>query len=138
MQDDVELKLVTLAQAGDRGALEEIVRRTSRFLFAHLYYEVRDPHRAEDLLQETWLRAYASLDRLKNAPQLRGWLLTIARNVLTDDARYHGRRKRSGTQTGDPEILRLQADDGPSLEDPGEQLQPSRDRQQVHHDDERQ
>ena len=83
--------LVVQAQRGDRPAFEELVRRTSRLLYARLYLDTGDRHRAEDLLQETWLRAYRSLRRLNDPGTLRAWLLTIAQNVLTDDARSASR-----------------------------------------------
>jgi RNA polymerase sigma-70 factor (ECF subfamily) len=87
--------LVRKAQAGDRTAFEELVRRTSRLLFARLFLETGDTHRAEDLVQETWLRAYRSIKHLSNPATLRSWLLAIAQNMVTDQARAETRQKRS-------------------------------------------
>ncbi len=92
---ETDERLVQQAQQGDRGAFEEIVRRTSRLVFARLYLETGDAHRAEDLLQDTLLRAYHALYQLQDAATLRGWLLTIAQNVLTDAVRREARLKRS-------------------------------------------
>ncbi|MCI0379950.1 MAG: sigma-70 family RNA polymerase sigma factor [Gemmataceae bacterium] len=92
---ETEAALVQMAQGGDRGAFEEIVRRTSRLVFARLYLETGDTHRCEDLLQETLLRAFRSIQGLHDPGQLRGWLLTIAQNVLTDAARRDNRQKRT-------------------------------------------
>jgi RNA polymerase sigma-70 factor (ECF subfamily) len=92
---DTEVILVMKAQQGDRSAFEELVRRTSRLLFARLYLETGDTHRAEDLLQETLLLAYRSLHRLEEPGKLRAWLLTIAHNVLLDAARREARQKRA-------------------------------------------
>jgi RNA polymerase sigma-70 factor (ECF subfamily) len=86
--------LVRKAQAGERTAFEELVRRTSRLVFARLYLETGDSHRAEDLLQETWLRAYRALGKLHFPGNVRPWLLAIAQNVLTDQARAETRQKR--------------------------------------------
>ena len=60
---DNDLALVRTARAGDRGAFGELVRRTSRLVYARLYLETGDAHRAEDLLQETYLSAFRSLHR---------------------------------------------------------------------------
>src|SRR4051794_14535508 len=92
---ETDESLVLRAQGGDRGAFEELVRRTSRLLFARLYLETGDAHQAEDLLQETLLRAYHALAWLNDPATLRGWLLTIAHNVLTDAIRRESRRKRA-------------------------------------------
>jgi RNA polymerase sigma-70 factor (ECF subfamily) len=91
---DSEQQLVQKAQAGNREAFAELVRRTSRLIFARLYLETGDRDWSEDLVQETWLLAYRSLKRLENPGQLRPWLLKIAQNVLTDAIRRQGRQKR--------------------------------------------
>src|SRR5262245_37404688 len=87
--------LVKQARDGDRTAFEELVRRTSRLVFARLYLETGDVHRAEDLTQETLLLAFRSLGRLVHAAHFRTWLLTIAQNVLLDALRRDARRKRN-------------------------------------------
>ncbi len=92
---DCDKDLVLKAQAWDRLAFEELVRRTSRLVYARLYLETGDRHWAEDLLQETWLLAYRGLGRLKEAGSLRSWLLTIAQNVLAEAGRRQSRQKRS-------------------------------------------
>jgi len=91
---DNEATLVLKAQRGDRAAFEELVRRTSRLVFARLYLETGDAGRAEDLLQETLILAFRSLGKLSNPDKLRGWLLTIAQNVLIDSVRRDQRQKR--------------------------------------------
>jgi RNA polymerase sigma-70 factor, ECF subfamily len=102
---DTDEGLVVRAQRGDRAAFEEVVRRTSRLVFARLYLETGDAHFAEDLLQETLLRAYHALSRLNHPGTLRAWLLTIAHNVLTDAARRESRRKRAGPPRAAAETL---------------------------------
>ncbi|MFI5934983.1 sigma-70 family RNA polymerase sigma factor [Actinoplanes sp. NPDC051494] len=56
---------------------------------------VRDRHRAEDLVQETLLRAWRHIDHLDPEPgRTRSYLLTIARNVVTNAWRAEQRRPR--------------------------------------------
>ena len=88
--------LVKQARNGDQAAFEELVRRTSRLVFARLFLDTGNAHRAEDLLQETLLLAFRSLRKLENAALFRPWLLTIAHNVVIDDARRESRQKRVG------------------------------------------
>src|SRR5437588_9391457 len=97
---DAEINLVRSAQRGDRAAFEELVRRTSRLVFARLFLEVGDAHRAEDLLQETLLAAYRSLHELADPAGFRSWLLKIAQNVAIDAARREQRKKRAVPEGG--------------------------------------
>src|SRR5260370_1040121 len=92
---DAEEKLVKSARDGDLAAFEELVRRTSRLVFARLYLETGDTHRAEDLLQETLLQAFRSLRDLAEVRGFRPWLLKIAQNVAIDAARRDLRQKRA-------------------------------------------
>jgi RNA polymerase sigma-70 factor (ECF subfamily) len=92
---ETDTALVRRARDGDREAFEELVRRTSRLVFARLYLDAGDAHRAEDLLQETYLLAFRSLHRLADPAGFRAWLLTIAHSALVDAARRDARRKRT-------------------------------------------
>jgi len=92
---DADISLVKRAQAGDRAAFEELVRRTSRLVYARLYLETGDSHHAEDLLQETLLTAFRTLGQLSQPDKFRPWLLRIAQNAAIDAARKSGRKKRT-------------------------------------------
>ena len=91
---ETDTALVERARDGDRPAFEELVRRTSRLVFARLFLDTGLADRAEDLLQETYLLAYRALRRLNDPGGFRPWLLAIAHNVLIDDARRATRLKR--------------------------------------------
>src|SRR5213078_3005701 len=90
---DAEVALVRSARAGDRASFEELVRRTSRLVFARLYLETGDTHRTEDLLQETLLTAYRTLGQLTAPEKFRGWLLRIAQNLAINLVRHDSRKK---------------------------------------------
>jgi RNA polymerase sigma-70 factor (ECF subfamily) len=94
--------LVSGAQRGDKAAFEELVRRTTRLVFARLYLETGDTHQAEDLLQETFLTAYRNLGQLTEPAKFRAWLLRIAQNRAIDAARRQLRQKQQ------LDILRLE------------------------------
>jgi len=98
--------LVNRAQAGDRPAFEELVRRTSRLVYARLYLETGDSHHAEDLLQETLLTAFRTIGQLTQPERFRAWLLRIAQNTAIDAARHNSRKKR----TPDLAEMRLRQD----------------------------
>ena len=91
---ETDTALVSRARGGDRAAFEELVRRTSRLVFARLYLDTGSADHAEDLLQETYLLACRSIRRLIDPAGFRPWLLSIAHNVLIDSLRKEQRRKR--------------------------------------------
>ncbi len=95
--NETEETLVRSAQRGDRAAFEELVRRTSRLVFARLYLETGNSHRAEDLLQDTLLTAYRSLARFKEPGKIPAGLFRFAQNTAIDAARAEHRQKRLPT-----------------------------------------
>ncbi|HEY1187386.1 MAG TPA: sigma-70 family RNA polymerase sigma factor [Gemmata sp.] len=92
---ETDTALVVRARNGDRSAFEELVRRTSRLVYARLYLETGRAEGVEDLVQETYLLAFRSLRRLNDPAGFRSWLLAIAHNVLIDTARRAARQKRT-------------------------------------------
>ncbi len=125
---DSEEALVRRAREGDRDAFEELVRRTSRLVFARLYLETGDTHRAEDLLQETLLIAFRSLWALTEPRSFRGWLLKIAQTVVLDAARREQRHKRAAPRQSPNAVLAQVPDPTPR---PVEQLAREELRHQV-------
>jgi RNA polymerase sigma-70 factor, ECF subfamily len=98
--------LIAQAQAGSRSAFEELVRRTSRLVYVRLFLDVGDPHEAEDLTQESYLRAFRSLAQLKDPGQFRTWLCAIADNVRLNALRHERWQKRSAPPRSPVEALR--------------------------------
>src|SRR5436190_23010831 len=114
-QNDVSLVLE--AQRGNRSAFEELVRRTSRLVYARLYLETGNAHLAEDLTQETFLQAVRKLKTLQQARQFRAWLLRIADNAAIDAARSRMRQKRAEPPRAPSETLQQVAGNGPNPAD---------------------
>lgn len=81
------------AQRGDRRALERFIRATQHDVLALCRY-LGDPDNADDLAQETYQRALASLHRFRATGPARHWLLTIARRTCADATRRRSRRRR--------------------------------------------
>jgi RNA polymerase sigma-70 factor (ECF subfamily) len=91
MEPTEELALVRRAQAGDRAAFEDLIRAHARLVWASVYGWVRDPSWTEDLVQDTFLRAWEALRDLKQPEAFRGWLLTVARRLAWRQAELAGR-----------------------------------------------
>ena len=60
-------------------AFEELVEQYARDLFRYAYWLSSDRQIAEDLVQETLLRAWKSLHKVEEPKAVKGWLLTILR-----------------------------------------------------------
>jgi RNA polymerase sigma-70 factor (ECF subfamily) len=93
--------LVLKSRSGDRASFEELVRRTARLVFARIFLEVGDVHRAEDLVQETFLIAWKSIRQVTDASGFRSWLFSIAHSAVVDAARRQSRKKRSAPRARD-------------------------------------
>jgi RNA polymerase sigma-70 factor, ECF subfamily len=85
LQTDTQLIHDTLR--GHPDAYAELVRRYERMVHAAAWAVLRDHHAAQDITQETFLKAYRQLPTLRTPGTLCSWLLTIARRAATDLAR---------------------------------------------------
>ncbi|MBN6035018.1 sigma-70 family RNA polymerase sigma factor [Amycolatopsis sp. 195334CR] len=94
MDDDEITRQAFRAAGGDRRAAEQFVAATRHQLHRLLSY-LSDPGSAEDLVQETYLRAFAALPRFAGRSPARMWLLAIAKRVAADHLRGNRRRPRT-------------------------------------------
>jgi RNA polymerase sigma-70 factor (ECF subfamily) len=86
-----DIDLIQSARAGSREAFGALVQRYNAQIFAHAYRFTRNAVEADDVVQETCLRAYLHLGTFAMERPFGAWILTIARNVSFDVLR---RRKR--------------------------------------------
>jgi RNA polymerase sigma-70 factor (ECF subfamily) len=86
-------QLAARAAGGSSAAFHELVRRFERPILSLIQRMVHDPALAEDLAQETFVKAYRKLDSFDPARKLSSWLFKIAHNTTLD----HLRRKHPRT-----------------------------------------
>jgi len=80
--------LVARCRAGDEAAWSELVERFSRYVYAISVQAFRlSEHDAEDVFQEVFMRAYRSLDRLRDDAAVRPWLAQMTRRLCIDRLR---------------------------------------------------
>jgi RNA polymerase sigma-70 factor (ECF subfamily) len=93
--DDAQATAYALAAgAGDRAALAAFIRTTQRDVYRFLSH-LCERGEAEDLTQETYLRALRALPRFAGRSSARTWLLSIARRVAADQLRRRETRPRT-------------------------------------------
>ena len=92
---------VSRARAGDSDAFRLLVEQHSRPVFRVAYRITGNEHDADDVVQETFLRAYRQLDRFQERANFGTWLHRIAINCALDLLRSRGRIDRH--YGGDPE-----------------------------------
>ena len=84
--------------------LDQFAEKYQQFfprVFAYVYGRVYNVHQAEDLVSEVFERAFLKMDSLRNDEAFATWLFTIARNLVTSQARKRGRES-----IVDPDILK--------------------------------
>ncbi len=88
---DEDMALVLRARAGDALAFEAIMRQHNRLLFRSARGVVTDDAEAQDVVQESYLRAFSHLDAYRGDAALGTWLARITFNTAVDLMRRKGR-----------------------------------------------
>jgi RNA polymerase sigma-70 factor (ECF subfamily) len=107
-------ELAIAAQRGCRASFEEIVQRTHGPLLAYLRRLAGSREDAEDLVQETLIRAYRKLNRFRPDWRLSTWLFTVARRLWLNDRR-RGRIQVAAEDAADHVVSRGESDPAASL-----------------------
>jgi RNA polymerase sigma-70 factor (ECF subfamily) len=95
-------RLMLAFQAGDARAFEALVRKHRTPVFNFILRFVGHRARAEDVLQETWLKVVRSAGEYTPKAKFTTWLYTIARNLCVDSARKESYRQASSLEAPAP------------------------------------
>lgn len=83
--------LVTAFLAGDERGFSELVERYQTRLLNFVYRTIGDRERAEDLVQEVFIRVYRHLHRFDRSKKFSTWAYTIASNLAKNELRNRSR-----------------------------------------------
>ncbi len=103
-----EAEWIRDAQSGDRAAYARLVEHYWDRLYRWLYHLTRDRHAAEDITQETFMRALAAMKSFRAGSNFRAWLFRIGHNNFVNQKRAQKRITQPlpedvvGTETGGP------------------------------------
>jgi len=111
-------ELVDLARGGDVAAFGQLVRRHQQRIHRLAVHVLRDANEAEDVMQETFIRAYQALSRFDGRSEPYTWFYRIAVNLSLNVIRAR-RSARSLNDSDDPRLEAIVSEKRPSsLGDP--------------------
>ncbi len=76
-----ELTAVIASQAGDKAAFGVLISQYYKSIYRYAYQFTGSYQDADDICQETFLRAYESIKKLENGKCFKGWIFMIATNL---------------------------------------------------------
>jgi RNA polymerase sigma-70 factor (ECF subfamily) len=88
MSEETLNELVKRLKASDHGAFRTVFDQWQQTIFNFLLFRTKDVARAEDLLQEVFLKLWDTRSRLDEKRSLRNYLYTIADNLALNEARH--------------------------------------------------
>jgi RNA polymerase sigma-70 factor (ECF subfamily) len=89
-----DLAAVSRARGGDADAFRDLVQRHSRTIFRVAYRMTGNEHDADDVVQETFLRAYRQIEKFEERANFGTWLHRIAVNCSLDLLRSRSRHEK--------------------------------------------
>lgn len=104
-------ELINLAQKGDMEALEEIIRRQQKNVFATLYYLDAKPDEIMDLTQEILFKVAKNIKKLKNPKTFKSWLNQIIINQFYDTLRKKQKTIKKVCLDNDEEKIKFEIPD---------------------------
>lgn len=114
--------LVDRARAGDTDAFGELVRRHQQRIHRLAVHMLRDRAEAEDVTQETFIRAYRALARFDGRSEPYTWFYRITINLSLNRIRAR-KTARANHDTDDPRLDGLLVDSKPESGDPAARAQ---------------
>ena len=90
-QEKTDGEIVKLVLSGDIQLFSLLVARYEKFVFSYLLSKYSDVYEIEDVVQETFLKAYRHLSSYDCERKFSNWLITIARNLLFDNRKKNSR-----------------------------------------------
>src|SRR5687767_4840068 len=103
VSEPTDLELIERWKAGDTRAATKLVGRHSQAL-ARFAASSGEREGIEELVQDTFVRAFASLDSFRNESSLRTWLFTIERRLMLDRRRAE-RRDRATVEIAESDSV---------------------------------
>lgn len=103
------IEVISKAKKGNQKAREALYNHYSADLYRYLYFLSGSKERSEDILQEAYIKAFLSLNTLKQELRFKTWLHRIARNIYYDLLKSAEESKREERDPEDMEAPEVSA-----------------------------
>ncbi|MCX6721255.1 MAG: RNA polymerase sigma factor [Candidatus Staskawiczbacteria bacterium] len=87
MMGKTDQQLVAEYLRGDEKSLEVLIKKYLGQIYSFTYKRIGNTQEAEDITQETFMKAWRSLKKFDNRKEFRNWIFSIARNTCIDSLR---------------------------------------------------
>lgn len=88
------IALVKRSQDGDEQAMSELITMLKGLIYTMIIRMVKDPELSKDLTQDTFIRFFLKIQKIKYPDQTRAWICKMARNIVYD---YFRKAKKKQT-----------------------------------------
>ena len=92
-EDFPEESLIKESQEGDQKAFEELISRSTKYLFSWIVKKTRSELDAEELLQVTYIKCWKNIKKFKGNSNFKTWACSISRNLFIDQYRKRQKNK---------------------------------------------
>ena len=96
-----EAEVVSLAQQGDEFAFKALYRKFSRTVYTVAHHMVGNHHDADEVLQETFIRVFKNLARLRSPQAFTAWVYQITVNLCMDYRKVRTRNRWESLENND-------------------------------------
>src|SRR5438874_5376648 len=108
--DPLERRAIARIKDGDRGADDYLVAKYTKRVVSIAWNIVRNPHDAEDLAQEAFVKAFESMGRFRSGEPFGPWIYRIVTNLALDVVKHRSRFRHEELTSAEPATRRDAAD----------------------------
>lgn len=108
-----ELSLVGASRAGDKSAFGSLIDRYYKDVYRLAYQYTGSHHEADDVCQETFLRAFESIGKLRDDSCFKAWVFMIASNLLRKRIKQIKRERKLAARTHGAAVAEVAEDKSP-------------------------
>lgn len=108
--DEIEVRAIDAVKHGDAGSYDYLVSKYMRRVVSIAWGIVRNPHDAEDLAQEAFVKAFQTIDRFRSGEPFGPWIYRIVTNLALDVVKHRKRFRQEELSVAEPAARRDEAD----------------------------